>query len=86
MERYTVTAGTIIDNLVRFAAAGNTLRNGEELQSLTSTSPMLQKAVFDVFDEIGTDFLKPVFDRLNGTVNYEELKILRLMYLSRENN
>jgi hypothetical protein len=84
MERYTVTAGTIIDHLVRFAAAGNTLRNGDELQLLTSTSPILQKAVFDVFDEVGTDFLKPAFDRLNGTVNYEDLKILRLIYLSRE--
>jgi ATP-dependent DNA helicase RecQ len=86
MERYAVTAGTIIDHLVRFAAAGNTLRNGDELQSLTSTSPMLQKTVFEAFDEVGTDFLKPAFDRLNGTVNYEDLKILRLIYLSRENN
>jgi ATP-dependent DNA helicase RecQ len=84
MERYAVTAGTIIDHLVRFTTAGNSLRNGENLQSLTSTSPMLQKAVFDVFDEVGTDFLKPAFDRLNGTVGYEDLKILRLIYLSRE--
>jgi ATP-dependent DNA helicase RecQ len=85
MERYAVTAGTIVDHLVRFAAAGNTLRNGDDFQPLTSTSPMLQKAAFDVFDEVGTDFLKPAFDRLNGTVNYEDLKILRLMYLSRGN-
>jgi len=83
MERYAVTAGTIVDHLVRFAAAGNMLRNGDDFQALTSTSPMLQKAAFDVFDEVGTDFLKPAFDRLNGTVNYEDLKILRLIYLSR---
>jgi len=82
MERYAVTAGTIIDHLVKYAAAGNTLRNGNDLQSLTSTSPMLQKAVFDAFDETGTDFLKPAFDRLNGTVSYDDLKVLRLMYLS----
>jgi ATP-dependent DNA helicase RecQ len=84
MERYAVTLGTIRDHLVKFAAAGNPLRNGEDLQALTSVSPMLQKAVFDAFDEAGADFLKPAFDRLNGTVSYEDLKILRLLYLIRE--
>jgi ATP-dependent DNA helicase RecQ len=82
MDRYTVTAGTIIDHLVKYAAAGNTLRSGDDLQSLTSTSPLMQKAAFEAFKESGTEFLKPAFDRLNGTVSYEGLKVLRLMYLS----
>jgi ATP-dependent DNA helicase RecQ len=83
MERYKVTAGTIIDHLVRFSAAGNTLRAGEDLQALTKLSPLLQTTVFKAFAELGTDYLKPVFDRLNGTVNYDDLKILRLIYLTR---
>jgi hypothetical protein len=36
------------------------------------------------FDEFGPERLKPVFEKLEGRVNYDELKILRLMYLSRE--
>ncbi len=84
MERYKVTVGTIIDNLARFVTAGNTLRSGENLQSLTSISPMLEKAVFDAFDEVGAEFLKPAFDRLNGAVSYDDLKILRLVYLNRQ--
>ena len=82
MQRYQVQASTIIDHLVRFAAAGNTLRNGGELQSLMSTSPDQQQAAIQAFDELGTAFLKPVFDKLEGTIDYDELKILRLLYLS----
>ena len=82
MERYQVQAGTIVNHLVRFAAAGNPLRNGGELQSLTSTSPDQQQAAMQAFDELGPAFLKPVFDKLEGAIDYEELKILRLLYLS----
>jgi hypothetical protein len=38
-------------------------------------------ASFSAFDEIGPDLLKPIFDALNGSVNYDELRILRLLYL-----
>jgi ATP-dependent DNA helicase RecQ len=82
MERYQVQASTIVNHLVRFAAAGNSLRNGGELQALTSTSPEQQQAAMGAFDELGTAFLKPVFDKLEGEIDYDELKILRLIYLS----
>jgi len=82
MERYQVRASTIVDHLVRFAAAGNSLRNGDGLQSLTSTSPDEQQSVVEAFDELGTAYLKPIFDKLNGAINYDELKILRLLYMS----
>jgi hypothetical protein len=38
-------------------------------------------AAFAAFDELGPALLKPVFDKLNGTVNYDDLKTLRLLYL-----
>jgi ATP-dependent DNA helicase RecQ len=82
MERYQVTSGTILDHLARYAEAGHPIRRAEELLALTSASPDQQAAAFAAFDELGTALLKPVFDRLNGTVNYEELKILRLCFLS----
>jgi ATP-dependent DNA helicase RecQ len=82
-ERYHVTVGTILDHLARYAAAGNRLRGGSDLQSLTSTSPDQQQAAMQAFDELGTAFLKPIFDRLGEAVTYDELRILRLMYLAR---
>ena len=82
MERYHITAGTILDHLARFSEAGHSLRHAEEMLALSSSSPDQQAAAFAAFDELGTALLKPVFDRLNGTITYEELKILRLCFLS----
>jgi ATP-dependent DNA helicase RecQ len=81
MKRYRVTAGTILDHLTRYLTAGNRLRNGSDLQALSSASPDEQGAAFAAFDELGTAFLKPAFDRLEGKIDYDELKILRMLYL-----
>lgn len=81
MERYHVTAGTILDHLARYLAAGNKLRNGADLGSLTGATSAQQQAAFAAFDELRPTFLKPVFDRLNGELTYEDLKILRMLYL-----
>ena len=81
MERYHVTAGTILDHLTRYLAAGNKLRNGADLDSFTSATPEQQLAAFAAFDELGTVFLKPVFDKLNGALSYDDLKVLRLLYM-----
>ena len=81
MDRYSVTAGTIIEHLTRYLAAGNRLRNGEDFGSLTSATPEQMQAAAAAFDEVGTTFLKPVFDRLNGMLPYDDLKILRLHYM-----
>ncbi len=81
MERFHVTAGTILDHLTRYLSAGNTLRNGEDLRELTSATREQQQAAFAAFDELSPTFLKPVYDKLNGMLNYDELKILRMLYM-----
>jgi ATP-dependent DNA helicase RecQ len=82
MDRYHVTAGTIIEHLTRYLAAGNKLRNGDDLESLTSATREQIQAAFTAFDEVGPAFLKPAYDRLNGSLTYEDLKILRLLFLA----
>jgi len=82
MKRYQMSVGTIVDHLARYSAAGNNLRNGEDIQSLTSTTEEQQQAAFAVFEELGPNLLKPVFDQLNGALDYDELKILRILYLA----
>jgi ATP-dependent DNA helicase RecQ len=81
MERHRVTMGTILEHLTRYALTGLSLRNGEDLQLLSSVAPELKQAVSAAFQELGTAYLKPVYDKLNGTVKYDDLKILRLLYL-----
>lgn len=81
MARYGVSADTILNHLARFIMAGNPLRSAEDLISLSKLSPDQQQKVFRAFDELGADMLRPAHEKLNATVNYDELKILRLCYL-----
>jgi len=79
--RYAVTADTILNHLARFIQAGNPLRSAKDLIALSKLSPSEQQKVFAAFDELGSDMLKPIHEKLNATINYDELKILRLCYL-----
>jgi ATP-dependent DNA helicase RecQ len=81
MEQHQVKAATIIDHLTKYALVGNRLRNREDLLPLTA-SPEDQRAALAAFEELGAEYLKPVFEKLEGRVSYDELKILRLRYLS----
>jgi ATP-dependent DNA helicase RecQ len=85
MVQYGFVANTILDHLTKFIMAGNKLSNSESLQAFTSTTPDQQQTVFAAFDELSPTYLKPVFDKLNGTLSYDELKTLRLLYLASQN-
>ena len=81
MQRHQVTMGTILEHLTKYIMAGNILRNGEDLASLAAVMPEQKRAAFVAFDELGITFLKPVFDKLNGALNYDKLKFLRMLYM-----
>ncbi len=83
-KRYQVKTSTIVDHLARFATAGNPLKNGGDLQSQTSLSSNQQEAAAQAFEKLGTVYLKPVFDKLNGEISYDELKIMRLIAMSQQ--
>ncbi|MCE1254066.1 MAG: DNA helicase RecQ [Anaerolineae bacterium] len=81
MQRYDVTLNTILDHLTRYVLNGNVLRQGKDLNLLTAVAPAERAEVFKVFEREGCSYLKPVFDALHGRVDYEDLKVLRLLYL-----
>jgi ATP-dependent DNA helicase RecQ len=81
MERHQVTKGTILEHLTKYMLAGNSLHKQENLMELTAVTADLRTAAFAAFEELGPTLLKPIFDKLNGTVNYDDLKILRLLYM-----
>jgi ATP-dependent DNA helicase RecQ len=81
MKRFAVSADTIVNHLLRYVMAGNLLRSAEDLIAISKLSPDQQQQVCAAFEELGSDKMKPVFERLGGSVNYEELKLLRLCYL-----
>lgn len=84
MKRYHITQATVLDHLTRYALAGNQLRSGEDLNALPVLSISDKQAVFTAYQELGAEYLKPVYEKLDEKFTYDELKILRLIYLCQE--
>lgn len=75
---------TFLNHLFRYLQEGNGLIKSDELMALSTVSSEQKDHVLDKFEDLGTEFLKPVFDALGGEIDYEELKIIRLYYLGKK--
>jgi ATP-dependent DNA helicase RecQ len=85
MEQFGVQQGTILNHLSKYIQEGYSLRSSV-LPILPELPGDLIQEVMNIFDSLGTEYLKPIFESLSGAVSYDDLKILRLFYLSRLNN
>lgn len=81
MQRHAISLGSLLEHLTRCALAGLTLRADPGLLALSASSPDEQQAALAAFAELGTERLKPVFEKLEGKISYDELKVLRLVAL-----
>ena len=85
MSEFNINPNTVINNLYKYLQAGHTLRPDGILEVSTISSDQ-QDIVLKTFHSLGTELLRPVFDALGGEINYEELMIFRLYYLSSKVN
>jgi ATP-dependent DNA helicase RecQ len=76
-----VQPATVLDYLVQYLQAGYPLPQ-EKLDDLVLTSKERQAEVFSLFDQLGTQYLKPIYDASAGQVDYDDLKVLRTVYLN----
>ena len=58
--------------------------NTDVLLPLLEIDSGQQKIAMNLFDELGTDLLRPVYDELDGKVSYNDLQILRLLAMNKE--
>jgi ATP-dependent DNA helicase RecQ len=72
-----VTLRTVIGYLETYQSEGHELQ-ADSLFPLVSASEDQQQRALQAFDELGTQFLRPVFEALDGRVSYDDLRILRL--------
>jgi ATP-dependent DNA helicase RecQ len=78
---YNVQEQTIINHLARFTNEGNKVRLDGLLERVT-VDKSKQNKVFNEFDENGTLPLKPVFEKFNNEISYNDLSLLRVIYLN----
>lgn len=82
MAEYDIKQGKVFDHLSKYLQEGNAIRS-DELLTFSKISPTQRNRVLETFNSFGGEFLKPSFDALNGEISYDELKIVRLYYLSK---
>ena len=79
MQAYGVKRQTLISYLERYVQSGEVLPV-ERFRAESRLSSETQDQVLAAFDELGPDFLRPVFDALDKSVGYDELHLLRIIY------
>ena len=84
-DEYKVKPETIISNIARYANEGNKIRIDGLLEKLSINSEQ-QPKVFEEFDTEGTVTLKNIYDKFNKEISYEDLHILRIIYLQKDNS
>ena len=82
---FNIQRNTVIDHLYRYLRKDHPLRQNNLLMSSSLTADQRQ-AVLSSFARLGTERLRPVFDDLNGTIPYEELKLCLLHQLCQDQN
>ena len=80
VKKFNIKKSTVIDHLYKYKQEGNPLK-GDGLLTLSKLSSYEQKSVIAKFEQLGFDYLSPVFEELNGKISYDELKICRLYYM-----
>lgn len=79
MQAYGVKRQTLISHLERYVQSGIVLPV-ERFRAESRLSSETQDQVLAAFDELGADFLRPVFDAFDKSVGYDELHLARIIY------
>ncbi len=76
-KQFSVKPGTIIQHLEKYSLEGNPLRIDGMTEALTLSQEQ-QELVLKVFEKEGNEMLRPVYDALDESVSYDELRLMRL--------
>jgi len=78
---FGVKTSTVLSHLWKAAQTGQALRP-DGLRDLSQLPPETQARVLAAFAELGADYLRPVYDALEGAVDWDELHLLRLYHVA----
>lgn len=80
-EQYGVREVTIIKHLREYLEEGNPLRT-EGILEASGLSQRNRDRVLSVMEEKGARVLRPIYDRLDKSVGYDELRVIQLYFLA----
>ncbi len=80
-EMYDVQQRTILKHLYDYVQAGYHIDAGQ-LRTASRLAPEQQEAVLQAFQHSTTPALTPIFEAFAGAIAYDELALLRLVYLA----
>ncbi|MCF7889132.1 MAG: DNA helicase RecQ, partial [Victivallales bacterium] len=81
-EHLNVKQETVIEHLYRYVRKGNSISNAEDLLKYIDLDEETVKAIFYYFEELGCSYLKPVYQEFEGEISYDDLRILRIVFMS----
>ncbi len=82
-EEKGVKEVTILKHLKKYLEEGNELRS-EGIAAASSLSRRKRDEVMEAFDHKGSRMLRVIYDRLDKSVSYSELRVLQLYHQARE--
>ena len=82
-EDFNIRRDTVLNHLYQCLRENHPLRQNDFLMNSGLPEDQRQTALSS-FARLGTERLRPVFEDLNGTIPYEELKLLRLRHLCQD--
>lgn len=84
-QAHGIQVNTIIVNLIKYLDEGGSIRTEGILEDSLLT-PHQHEDIMELFEKHGAKTLRPIYDGLNGEVDWEELKFQRLYFLSLRNS
>ncbi len=84
-KEYNVKPQTIISHIERFAREGNKIRI-EGLNERLSLSKDKQQEILDTYKKEGILSLSTINEKFNNEISYEDLRILRIIFINDQNN
>lgn len=83
METYNVKEITVLDHLLKYIQEGNSLRE-DGIEEFIILPKAIRNKIFSLFEQEGTERLAPVYEKLDSEISYDDLRLLRLLYLIRK--
>jgi ATP-dependent DNA helicase RecQ len=81
-QQHKVKANTIYGHLLKYVKSGNVFASRKVFDDELALSNEDINKGFAAFEKCGTERLKPVFDEMGEVFSYEQLHLLRVLFLS----